>query len=253
VTTDNKVAQPGEIRADKLEPGMWVYAPPREKHSVPGRVLFRSEQIGDYVAVVLSYGLYTRAIEFSPGTLFRVATEAEVEQEKDSSRRRLIASQLRELADLIEHHDLPTGTHPYSSFPSDLAPAELERIAGILGVEVRNTYYDQLEVRFGSYDGFYATWGGHLPYVADPSLPLGHVFIGSGQVCMRTVDGTLCQKAPVEHVTGGDAAVIVAEATAAPKPAPPKKAAVKRSAPVDKARAARDQDDANTRPAGADQ
>ncbi len=246
--TDNPTNDsPGVITADKLEPGMWVFAYPRHSNATPSRVLFRSDVVDGMVSLVSSYGTFNSADTISAGLKFIVASEAEVDQARRDSRRRLVAAQLHKLAALIEDNDLPLGRYPHVTFTHDSTPEELAAVAAVVGVEVENPYHDNLEVTFGSTDGFRAEWSGKRPYVADPLLPLGHEFMGAGKECLRTIGDKLCRRPVLDHVPGDQPVP-----PAAPKPTPPKKAAVKRAPAVDR-RAARDQDDAATRPAGADQ
>lgn len=251
---------PGQVYARDLIPGQWVIRAGLNGSS-PMRVLFRSDtdtdgDQSDQVVAVFKGNAYSFPVTLDPGAVFNLATDAQIEEHKNTARRLLIASQMRKLAALIESNaSLPLGTYPSITFAHDLAPDDLARVAQIVGAEVARPYGTRLEVQFGSYDSFQATWSGKAAdpvetakmdaaalvddLKADADLPLGHAYSttlkGSGATCTVLVgDGVPAQCGQRRAAHGVHPRVA-------------------KAADAVRNRAAADQDDMNSRPAGADQ
>lgn len=248
MTTSNNVQDTDPVRADRLKPGDWVFPKARHADSAPAHILFRSEPEGGYVILVMRVDGCSVSETITAGTLFVRATDREIADEQARTRRKAFADRLRQLASLVQSNPgLPLGGYPHITFTSGMSRAELDEVARLTGIEVTRTHSTSkyAEVRFGDYDSFHATWSGVWSdepeqVERDAAAVVAKVVTGAGGDGLVVSAGT---------GVGGTGATVVPT----PKPAPPKKAAVKRAAAVDKTRAARDQDDANTRPAGADQ
>jgi hypothetical protein len=101
-----------------------------------------------------------------PATTIRLASKEQIADAKDAGHRAQIADRLYELSDLIQHHRLPVDRQVAINF-SLADVAELEKVAGLLGLEV-GVHGRRHDVTWpaGDYfaEPFHASWS----FYADP-------------------------------------------------------------------------------------
>ncbi len=229
MTTSHNVQDNDQVRADQLKPGDWVFPKVRHADSAPAHILFRSEPEGGYVILVMRVDGYSQSESVAAGLLFVRATDREIADEQARTRRTAFADRLRQLASLVQSNPgLPLGDFPHITFTSRMTRAELDEVARLTGLEVTRSHLTSkyAEVRFGDYDSFHATWSG--VWSDEPE----QVERDAAAVVAQAVTGAGGDGVVVSTGTGvgGTGATVVPT----PKPTPPKKAAVKRSAPTDR-------------------